>query len=307
MIVNVEITVFTPTYNRAYIINRLYESLQRQEIHNFEWLVVDDGSVDETEELFRTWMNNESKFPIRYYKKKNGGKCRAINFALDLAKGKLFFVVDSDDYLTDTAIEDILSFWKKNKRENIGAIYALDQYEDGNVVGTPFPNDLKEFKGWGYKNIVYYSGGKKKVFRNSGDKKLIGVTAVINKYPRIPVFEGEKYHSLYYKQHLLERDYTVLIMNKPVCVVEYMNDGSSKNMFYQYVRNPKGFCNERRYVMKYAPSFKLKIEACIHYVAESLLAKDYYFIGHSTNRLFTLISVVPGVLLYFIIKRKTKK
>ena len=101
MIVNVEITVFTPTYNRAYIINRLYESLQRQEIHNFEWLVVDDGSVDETEELFRTWMNNESKFPIRYYKKKNGGKCRAINFALDLAKGKLFFVVDSDDYLTE--------------------------------------------------------------------------------------------------------------------------------------------------------------------------------------------------------------
>ena len=101
--------------------------------------------------------------------------------------------VDSDDYLTDTAIEDILSFWKKNKRENIGAIYALDQYEDGNVVGTPFPNDLKEFKGWGYKNIVYYSGGKKKVFRNSGDKKLIGVTAVINKYPPIPVFEGEKY------------------------------------------------------------------------------------------------------------------
>ena len=131
---------------------------------------------------------------------------------------------------------------------------------------------------------------------------MIGVTAVINKYPPIPVFEGEKYHSLYYKQHLLERDYTVLIMNKPVCVVEYMNDGSSKNMFYQYVRNPKGFCNERRYVMKYAPSFKLKIEACIHYVAESLLAKDYYFIGHSTNRLFTLISVVPGVLLYFIIK-----
>ena len=113
MIVNVEITVFTPTYNRAYIINRLYESLQRQEIHNFEWLVVDDGSVDETEELFRTWMNNESKFPIRYYKKKNGGKCRAINFALDLAKGKLFFVVDSDDYLTDDALKKIIA-WEKS-------------------------------------------------------------------------------------------------------------------------------------------------------------------------------------------------
>ena len=301
------ITVFTPTYNRAYCLNKRYESMQKQSCKAFDWLIVDDGSTDNTKELVEKWIKQKTEFNIRYIYKENGGMHTAYNTAYANIDTELSVNVDSDDYLTDTAIEDILSFWKKNKRENIGAIYALDQYEDGNVVGTPFPNDLKEFKGWGYKNIVYYSGGKKKVFRNSGDKKLIGVTAVINKYPPIPVFEGEKYHSLYYKQHLLERDYTVLIMNKPVCVVEYMNDGSSKNMFYQYVRNPKGFCNERRYVMKYAPSFKLKIEACIHYVAESLLAKDYYFIGHSTNRLFTLISVVPGVLLYFIIKRKTKK
>ena len=109
---DVEITVFTPTYNRAYIINQLYESLRRQSIYNFEWLVVDDGSVDETEELFARWTKEEGKFPIRYYKKDNGGKCRAINFALDFAKGRLFFIVDSDDYLTDDALEKIIT-WEK--------------------------------------------------------------------------------------------------------------------------------------------------------------------------------------------------
>ena len=207
------ITVFTPTYNRAYCLNKCYESMQKQSCKAFDWLIVDDGSTDNTKELVEKWIKQKTEFNIRYIYKENGGMHTAYNTAYANIDTELSVNVDSDDYLTDTAIEDILSFWKKNKRENIGAIYALDQYEDGNVVGTPFPNDLKEFKGWGYKNIVYYSGGKKKVFRNSGDKKLIGVTAVINKYPPIPVFEGEKYHSLYYKQHLLERDYTVLIMN----------------------------------------------------------------------------------------------
>ena len=171
--------------------------MQKQSCKAFDWLIVDDGSTDNTKELVEKWIKQKTEFNIRYIYKENGGMHTAYNTAYANIDTELSVNVDSDDYLTDTAIEDILSFWKKNKRENIGAIYALDQYEDGNVVGTPFPNDLKEFKGWGYKNIVYYSGGKKKVFRNSGDKKLIGVTAVINKYPPIPVFEGEKYHSLY--------------------------------------------------------------------------------------------------------------
>lgn len=78
-------------------------------------------------------------------------------------------------------------------------------------------------------------------------------------------------------------------------------------MFYQYVRNPRGFCNERRFVMKNAPTFRLKMEACIHYVAESILAKDRNFIKHSTNKGLTIVAIVPGVILYGVIKRKTRK
>ena len=100
-----KITVFTPTYNRAYILENLYRSLQRQTCKTFEWLVVDDGSADNTKELFERWQQEDNFFPIRYVKQENGGKCRAINQGLKLADGELFFTVDSDDYLTDDALE----------------------------------------------------------------------------------------------------------------------------------------------------------------------------------------------------------
>ncbi len=302
-----KITIFTPTYNRSYCLYKCYESMKRQTCQDFEWLIIDDGSSDGTEELVKTWIKEDNRFSIRYIYKENGGMHTAYNVAYENILTELAMNVDSDDYLTDTAIEDILSFWEKNKRADVGGIYALDQYQSGEVIGTPFPEDLKEFKGWGYKRIFYKSNGKKKRFVNHGDKKFIGVTDIIKQYPPIPVFEGEKYYSLYYKQHLIERNYTILIMNKPVCVVEYMADGSSKNMYLQYIRNPKGFCDERRFVMKYAPSMKLKIESAVHYVAESMIAKDNHYIKKSTNRICTIIAIPAGILLFLWIKRKTKK
>ena len=100
-----KITVFTPTYNRAYILETLYHSLQRQTFADFEWLIVDDGSSDGTDSLVRSWQADQNPFPIRYVYQENGGKCRAINRGLELAAGELFFTVDSDDYLTDDALE----------------------------------------------------------------------------------------------------------------------------------------------------------------------------------------------------------
>ena len=105
-----KITVFTPTYNRAYIIEELYRSLQRQTYSNFEWVVVDDGSTDNTQSIFKQWEKENNVFPIRYVYQENGGKCRAINRGLQLAEGELFFTVDSDDYLTDDALEKIVTW-----------------------------------------------------------------------------------------------------------------------------------------------------------------------------------------------------
>ena len=215
--------------------------------------------------------------------------------------------VDSDDYLTDTAIEELLAFWREHQREDIGGIYALDRFEDGRIVGLPFPDDLKEFKGWGYKEVHYVgTDGKKKVFHNRGDKKFIGVTAAINRYPPIPEFPGEKYYSLYYKQHRIERDNAILVYNRPVCVVEYQEDGSTNHMLSQYVRNPKGFCDERKFVLEYAPTLRLRANAAIHYVAESLLAGDWAFFSHTPRKGLTLLCAPMGLALYLWIRRRTK-
>lgn len=102
-----KITLFTPTYNRGYIISRLYESIKRQTFRDFEWIIFDDGSTDDTENLVNIWKSENKDFPIIYIKGKNGGKCRATNRALEVARGEIFFTIDSDDYLTDDACEKI--------------------------------------------------------------------------------------------------------------------------------------------------------------------------------------------------------
>lgn len=101
-----KITVFTPTYNRGKLLYRVYESLQKQTYKDFEWVIVDDGSTDETERIV-TELKNEAKFSIIYKKKKNEGKHIAINEGCRLARGEWFFIVDSDDYLTDDALDTV--------------------------------------------------------------------------------------------------------------------------------------------------------------------------------------------------------
>lgn len=110
------ITIFTPTYNRAYRLPNLYKSLQEQTCKDFEWLVVDDGSTDNTSKLFEQWQAEENSFPIRYFKQPNGGKHRAINRGVKEAKGELFFIVDSDDTLSSNAIRIVFEQYLKYKR-----------------------------------------------------------------------------------------------------------------------------------------------------------------------------------------------
>ena len=110
------VTVFTPTYNRAHLLPLLYKSLQNQTCKDFEWLVVDDGSNDGTDTLINKWINNEQSFPIRYYKIKNGGKMRAINYGVSLAEGSIFCGIDSDDWFYNDAIISIIDAFESIKQ-----------------------------------------------------------------------------------------------------------------------------------------------------------------------------------------------
>ncbi len=267
------ITVFTPTFNRAYCLGDLYTSLVQQTNSDFIWLIIDDGSSDGTKELVKTWID-EQKIEIEYFYKENGGMHTAHNAAYGLLKTELNVCIDSDDMMTTDAIAKILAFWKEHKSEDCGGIYALDCDKQGQILGEKFPEDLKWFQGWGCKYIFYGENNEKSI-KITGDKKFISVTKVLQKYPPIPVFEGEKYYSLYYKQYFVERDYKIRILNEPVCIVEYLPDGSSRNMFRQYVKNPNGFLHLRKLMMEMAPTLKIRFPQAVHYINSCLILKQY--------------------------------
>ena len=132
------LTVFTPTYNRAYILGRCYESLKRQTCKDFVWLIIDDGSTDNTRELVDRWIQ-ENKVPIKYHYQENQGMHGAHNTAYELIDTELNVCIDSDDYMADDAVEKIISFWRRHGNEKTAGIIALDSYTDGRIIGTLLP------------------------------------------------------------------------------------------------------------------------------------------------------------------------
>ena len=289
------ITIFTPAYNRAYTLNLCYESMLRQTSKDFKWLIVDDGSTDNTRELVDSWMEIDNGFDIEYIYKENGGMHTAHNVAYENINTELNMCIDSDDYLTDDAIEKILNFWKVNKSEKYGGIIALDIFRNGEVIGKMLPNK----KSIAY-NDYYEFGGK-------GDKKVIYRTDVMRKYPPYPEYKDEKFVGLCYKYLLADQEYPLLILNEPVCIVEYLEDGSTNNIFKQFINNPKGYIFLRKERMKYCKTIKWKFKSCVHYVSSNIMIRNKNFIQESPKKLMTILSIPFGVVLYFYINSKVKE
>lgn len=290
----IKLTVFTPTYNRAYTLHKCYESLKRQTCKEFKWLIIDDGSKDNTNKLVQNWIN-EREINIEYYYQENQGMHGAHNTAYELIDTELNICIDSDDYMPDDAIEKILNFWENNKKKDIAGIMALDASEDGKIIGTKFPQYLRE----SYYFDIYNNYGIK------GDKKLIYRTDVIKGNP-YPIFEGEKYVGLAYKYAKLDEKYKLLLMNETVCIVEYMKDGSSLNMLKQYKKNPKGFAFIRIEDMKNSKAnLNLKFKSAIHYVSSSIFSKNSKFINESPCKFITFLAIPFGIILSIYIKVKT--
>lgn len=290
----IKLTVFTPSYNRAYTLHKCYESLKEQTCKDFKWLIIDDGSNDNTKELVYKWIN-EKEIDIRYYYQKNQGMHGAHNTAYELIDTELNVCIDSDDYMPKDAVENILNFWRKNNKNDIAGIMALDAYKNGEIIGTKFPQEVKESS---YFDIYNKYGVK-------GDKKLVYRTEIIKKNP-YPIFEGEKYVGLAYKYAKLDEKYKLLLMNEVVCIVEYMRDGSSLNMLMQYKKNPKGFAFIRVEDMKNSKAnLNFKFKSAIHYVSSSIISKDKKFLRESPCKIITLLAIPFGVILSIYINIKT--
>lgn len=210
------ITVFTPTYNRAYIIEELYNSLLSQNYKDFEWLIVDDGSTDQTEELISNFIT-EGFITIRYFKQENGGKHRAINKGVALARGELFFIVDSDDYLYNNALDRVFYHYSNVKDNPIFAgVSGMRYTPDGEKIGSSTNFDIIDCPG------IHFGA----VFGINGDNAEVYKTEILKKFP-FPEIEDEKFCPEGLIWNRLSNKYKMRFFNEGIYICEYLADGLS--------------------------------------------------------------------------------
>jgi len=287
------LTVFTPAFNRAHLLTRLYESLCNQTCQDFNWLIVDDGSTDETKALVSKWIA-ENKIPIAYIYQENQGMHGAHNTAYKNIAAPLNTCIDSDDYMPLNGVELILSKWNAIDQKKYAGIIGLDALESGAILGSKFTSDYTTLEDF------YLNGG-------SGDKKLVYRTDIITSYPEYPIFEGERYVGLGTKYLFVDKDYEMATLNEVLVIVDYQPTGSSNTMFYQYMKYPKGFIYNRITTMKYSKSTKRKFIECIHYISSCIIVKRLNFLKDSPEKILTILAIPFGIALYLLIRFKTRK
>jgi glycosyltransferase involved in cell wall biosynthesis len=284
------ITVFTPTYNRAHLLPQLYKSLCEQTYKVFEWLIIDDGSKDQTDKIIEEWIK-EGKVIIKYIYQENQGMIAAHNTAHHNMTSDLCVCIDSDDYMPNKGIENIMNLWFKYANEECAGIIGLDAYENGEIVGDLFPEN-----NWSCKFSELESN---KIF---GDKKFVHNRKIFNQYLPYPKFDNEIFPVTSYLYFFIEQKYRYIGFNEVFCTIEYQEDGLSNNLIKQYKESPLSFAHYRKARIKFAVNNKIKIKNTIHYIASMLLAKRYKIISESPAKLTTLIVSPLGVILYFYIK-----
>ena len=276
------ITVFTPTYNRGYLIENLYRSLQRQTFRDFEWVVVDDGSTDDTEERFVSFAKEENTFPIRYIKTENGGKHRAINRGVQESSGELFFIVDSDDYLPDDAlqlIDEVERTIPGAEKNTFGGVCGIKGFANEQEIGKTFEGEFLDI-----------TMLERSINGISGDKAEVFYTTLLRNYP-FPEYDGENFITECVVWDKIAFDgYRLRFFNKTVMICEYRPDGLSAQGESLFYRNPKGW--------------GLYLYQCVKYGKLNGLEKwssynKYYKIQEKQNNLFEIsrnLHINPFVL-----------
>lgn len=288
------LTILTPTYNRCNKLNRLYSSLCEQTNEKFQWLIIDDGSIDNTEQYIRSLP--KTSFQIDYHKKINGGKHTALNFSHRYIDGEIVCIVDSDDYLIPEAVETIIREWRLYRDNNvINGMSFCRCYSNGNLISKLVPKDTYIDNHISYRINKFITGDRCEVLRTDLFKKCI-----------FPVFENEKFISenkLWIESAI---GYQTVYRNKAIYVCEYLDNGLTKSGRAFRMKNPFGMMEDCKAFFIPQVSLIVQLKEMLLFWLYGFCAKlSIYKIAIRSGRPIRLLLVFPfGILLYLYWKRK---
>ena len=251
------ITILTPTYNRASLLPRLFDSLLRQTSKAFEWIVVDDGSTDDTREVVANLKEKcGGAFPMGYVYKANGGKHMAINIGAERARGELLFIADSDDLLIDDALETVANSWHDiSDDKSFAGIAGLDITMDTReVIGSGLPQEHIDCNAIDIRYRHHVTGDMKEVFR----------TEVLREFP-FPEFAGERFCPEQLVWFRMARRYRLRYINKPIYIADYQPDGITAGITRARMRNPSASMLTYAELTECPVPFLVKVKAAINF------------------------------------------
>ena len=284
------ITVLTPTFNRGGGLQSLWDSLQKQTVKDFEWLVVDDGSTDGTKNLI-TQLQENSDFPIRYIYKSNGGKHTALNVGIQTICSELTFIVDSDDCVTDDAVESILKIHPKYRSQNNICGYAfLRAFPDGKVNGKKFDVDEK---------IGSYIDVRVNGDDTGADKAEVFKTHCLKEFP-FPEYPNEKFLGEDLVWVRMARKYQMVHINKAIYIGNYLEDGLTNNRRKHNIASPIGCMHRAEEFMESDLKTRYRIKGGLQYIVYGRFAgvKICDLIRKSRHKILATVCTPGGLLLY---------
>lgn len=293
----IKVTILTPTYNRKNTLPILVDSLKKQTRQDFQWLVIDDGSTDETEKYFEKLKLEDISFEWEYHKKENGGKHTALNASHNYIKGNVVLILDSDDYLTTDAIETIENEWNEyiTDNPNIGIINYFRGGKDGSHLSVAHKQDIY------IDDDIHYRINKK----IKGDRCEVLRADLLKKYP-FPVYDGENFFSESWLWNIIALNYKTVYRNKTIYICEYLEGGLTKSGRALRMKNPLGMMdNCRTYFNK---------NVCLRERTKEMLLYWVYArcAGYSFNKTLKtsqvtvgmILTSLPGNMLYLYWKKK---
>ena len=288
------LTIFTPTYNRKDLLKRVYDSLLVQTVKDFEWLIVDDGSTDDTDSVVREWIM-ENRITIRYFYRENGGKMRAHNVGVRLAKGEIFTCLDSDDYLVETAVEELVHCYNVNKdrqyeeKRVAGVVAHKGETADKLLGDCEFPDcELSTLYG------LYLKGFK-------GETTLLYETRVLRQYP-FPEIDGEKYVPEDYVYDKIDVEYALAVLPKIITVCEIVSEGYTDSVKKLKKNNPMAWYLYYEQRAAITPFSMLKIKYLGRYVIYAFRTKSGLNASKRIGNFEKLLGILFALVLMIIRK-----